>query len=236
MCGICGCQHSDQEHHHHHHEENHQLVLIEQNVLAQNEQFAASNRDYFKKHGILALNLVSSPGSGKTTLLEKTITDLKNQYSISVIEGDQQTDLDAQRIAQTRVPVHQITTGKTCHLDGHAIAHALEALTVSPQSILFIENVGNLVCPALFDLGETKRIVILSVTEGDDKPLKYPYMFQSADLMLLNKIDLLPYVEFDPDKCFHFAKQINPTIEFISLSATKGENLTEWYHWIESNK
>lgn len=239
MCAICGCSdnaslHTDEGHHHPHGEN--VLIQIEQDVLAKNNHFAKANRTHFMKHNVLALNLVSSPGSGKTTLLEKTILNLRGDFPVSVIEGDQQTELDAQRIAKTNVPVLQITTGKVCHLDAHMVGHALEKLSLDDDSILFIENVGNLVCPALFDLGETHRIVILSVTEGDDKPLKYPYMFHGSNLMILNKIDLLPYVEFDIDKCFSYAKQANPKIEFLSVSATKGDGLNQWRQWLENKK
>lgn len=239
MCGICGCSdntisHVHEQHHQHHDHEEINLIQIEQDVLAKNNSFAAANRSYFAKRKTLALNLVSSPGSGKTTLLEKTITNLQEQFPISVIEGDQQTQLDAQRIAKTNVPVWQINTGKVCHLDAHMVGHAIEKLPLEDYAIVFIENVGNLVCPALFDLGESHRIVVLSVTEGEDKPLKYPYMFHGSNLMILNKIDLLPYVDFDIDKCFEYAKQINPNIEILPVSATKNEGLTQWYEWLKN--
>lgn len=239
MCGVCGCSDNSISHtheHHHHHPEEKALIKIEQDVLAKNNNFATTNRSYFTKREILVLNLVSSPGSGKTTLLEKTIINLQENFPISVIEGDQQTELDAERIAKTNAPVLQINTGKVCHLDAHMIGHAIEKLPLVDNSILFIENVGNLVCPALFDLGEAHRIVILSVTEGDDKPLKYPYMFHGSDLMILNKIDLLPYVDFDVSKCVENAKKINPKIEFLSVSATNGEGLTQWYQWLAQKK
>lgn len=240
MCGICGC--ADNTHlvkevsvpHSHHHDR--KLIQVEQDVLAQNDNYAAENRAYFANKKTLALNLVSSPGSGKTTLLEKIIPLLRPQFQVAVIEGDQQTELDKERIDKTNAPVLQINTGKMCHLDAHMIGHAIEKLPLNEQSILFIENVGNLVCPAMFDLGENYRIVILSVTEGDDKPLKYPYMFHGADLMILNKIDLLPYVDFDVEKCFQYAKQINPTIELLSLSATKMDGLDQWQHWLKNKK
>lgn len=240
MCGICGCDNNSSmhvhSHEHFHSQEENNLIQIEQDVLAKNNSLAIANRTYFNERKILAVNLVSSPGSGKTTLLEKTIVHLQEQFPISVIEGDQQTELDAQRIAKTNAPVLQITTGKVCHLDAHMVGHALEELSAVENSILFIENVGNLVCPALFDLGEMHRIVILSVTEGDDKPLKYPYMFHGSHLMVLNKIDLLPYVDFDVDKCFGYAKQINPKIECLSVSATKEEGLSHWFDWLRSAK
>jgi len=223
MCGTCGCNQPEKK-----------LIEIEQDVMADNNSHAEKNRQYFIKNNILAINLLSSPGAGKTTLLEQTLGDLKSQCEMAVIEGDQQTDRDAQRIAATGAPVVQINTGKGCHLDAHRIGHALEDFALPQKSILFIENVGNLVCPALFDLGESFKVVILSVTEGEDKPVKYQDMFAAADLMVINKTDLLPYVEFSMEQCLHYAKQINPKMQILQLSATTGDGLTDWYAWLTS--
>lgn len=208
------------------------MVQIEQDILGKNNQYAAANRSWFQAHGILALNLVSSPGSGKTSLLTRSIQDLKDQYPLAVIEGDQQTSHDADRIRATGVPALQINTGKGCHLDAHMVGHAIESLALSPRSLLFIENVGNLVCPAAFDLGEAHKVAILSVTEGEDKPLKYPDMFHAADLLLLNKIDLLPYLDFDVAQCIAYAQRVNPDIEVLQVSARSGEGLEAWYAWL----
>jgi len=212
------------------------MVQIEQDILSKNNQYAAANRRHFREHGILALNLVSSPGSGKTTLLTRTIEDLKGDYAIAVIEGDQQTANDAERIRATGVKALQINTGKGCHLDGHMVGHALESLQPADGSLLFIENVGNLVCPAAFDLGEAHKVAILSVTEGEDKPLKYPDMFHAADLMLLNKTDLLPYLNFDVARCIEYAQRVNPRIRVLQLSATSGEGMGAWYQWIAATR
>lgn len=209
------------------------MVRIERNILAKNDQFAAANRTWLQARGILALNLVSSPGSGKTTLLTRSIQDLKGLYPLAVIEGDQQTSHDADRIRATGVPALQINTGKGCHLDAHMVGHAIEGLNPSARSLLFIENVGNLVCPAAFDLGEAHKVAILSVTEGDDKPLKYPDMFHAADMMILNKIDLLPYLDFDVDRCIDYARRVNPAIQVLRVSARSGEGLEGWYAWIQ---
>lgn len=222
MCEICGC------------EEN--KIKIEQDILAQNNNYAAGNREFFLEKNIFAVNLVSSPGSGKTTLLVKTISQLKERFNLAVIEGDQQTNYDKEAIAAEGVPVIQINTGKGCHLDAHMVSHAIRELPLQNSSILFIENVGNLVCPALFDLGEKYRVVILSVTEGDNKPLKYPYMFESADLMLINKIDLLPYVDFNVNKCIEHARRVNPKIKAIPLSATQSNGMEDWYSWLEHSR
>jgi hydrogenase nickel incorporation protein HypB len=212
------------------------IVQIEQDILGENDRFADGNRAFFAGRGILALNLVSSPGSGKTTLLVRTIDDLGGRMPLAVIEGDQQTSFDADRIRATGVPALQINTGKGCHLDAHMVGHGVERLDPVPGAVLFIENVGNLVCPAAFDLGEAHKVVMLSVTEGDDKPLKYPDMFHAADLMLLTKIDLLPHVPFEVDRCVEFARRINPAIEVIHLSATSGEGLDAWYRWIDRRR
>ncbi|WP_420133575.1 hydrogenase nickel incorporation protein HypB, partial [Rhodopseudomonas sp.] len=192
------------------------VVQIERDILATNDSHAADNRARFAAAGSFVLNLVSSPGSGKTTLLVKTINDLKNNYPIAVIEGDQQTANDAQRIRATGAPAIQINTGKGCHLDAHMVGHAAEHLAPAAGSVLFIENVGNLVCPAAFDLGETRRVTLLSVTEGEDKPLKYPHMFAASDLLLLNKIDLLPHLDFDLAATIEYARRVNPKIEVLT--------------------
>ena len=208
------------------------MVQIEQNILGKNNAYAAENRQYFSEHGLFAINLVSSPGSGKTTLLVKTIEALAGSLSVAVVEGDQQTSNDADRIRATGAPAIQVNTGKGCHLDAHMVGHALERLNLPDDSLLMIENVGNLVCPAGFDLGEAHKVVILSVTEGEDKPLKYPDMFHAADLMILNKIDLLPYLSFDVEKCIEYAHRINPKLEVLKVSATSGEGMQRWLAWL----
>ena len=210
------------------------MVRIERDILARNDGHAAQNRQRFDEQGILALNLVSSPGSGKTSLLCRSIEALKDKLSITVIEGDQQTSRDAERIRATGVAAVQINTGKGCHLDAHMVGHALDELSPADDSLLLIENVGNLVCPAAFDLGEADKVVILSVTEGEDKPLKYSAMFHAASLMLLNKVDLLPYVSFDCDLAIGYARRVNPTLQVIQLSATTGEGFEQWLAWLEA--
>jgi len=210
------------------------MVQIEQDILSKNDAYADENRTAFEGRGILALNFVSSPGSGKTTLLARSITDLQGDVPVTVIEGDQQTANDAERIRATGAKAVQVNTGKGCHLDAHMVGHALETLQPENDSLLFIENVGNLVCPAGFDLGEKLKVVILSVTEGEDKPLKYPDMFHAAGLMLLNKVDLLPYLNFDVDLCIENARRVNPNIQVLQVSATSGEGLDAWYAWLKS--
>jgi len=247
MCGICGCSqpgkinklqplnrpiHQHGRDHGHHHHDAERLIKVEQDLLSKNNAYAEQNRIYFQQHNIFTLNLVSSPGAGKTTLLVETIKALKDRVPIAVIEGDQQTEHDADRIRATGVPALQINTGRACHLDAHGIGHAITELGVRANSLLAIENVGNLVCPSSFDLGEAHKIVVLSVTEGDDKPLKYPDMFHAADLMIINKTDLLPYVDFDVDRCVNYARQVNPGIQIIQLSATKGVNFSAWTDWL----
>lgn len=212
------------------------MVQIEQDILGKNDRYAGLNRARFEAQSIFALNLVSSPGSGKTTLLTETIQQIKGDRHVAVIEGDQQTANDAERIRETGVPAIQVNTGKGCHLDAHMVGHALDNLTAFQGGILFIENVGNLVCPAAFDLGEAHKVAILSVTEGEDKPLKYPDMFYAADLMVLNKTDLLPYLDFDVDRCIAYAKQVNPSIEVIQLSAKSGEGMAVWVEWLEHKR
>ena len=246
---------ANHEHHHHHHGTDHvhdygagpahahapglsqsRMVEIEANILDKNNQYAQANRRWLREHRVLALNLVSSPGSGKTSLLTRTIADLRSSQDldVAVIEGDQQTANDAERIRATGARALQINTGKGCHLDGHMVGHAIETLSPANDSLLFVENVGNLVCPAAFDLGENHKVVILSVTEGADKPLKYPDMFAAADLMLVNKIDLLPYVEFDVEACIENARKVNPGIRVLTVSATTGEGMESWYAWIRA--
>ena len=210
------------------------MVQIEQDILAKNNGYAAENRRYFDERGIFALNLVSGPGAGKTALLVKIIELLKGKVAISVVEGDQQTSNDAERIRATGVPALQINTGKGCHLDGHMVGHALERLQPPDESLFLIENVGNLVCPAAFDLGEHHKVTILSVTEGEDKPLKYPDMFRAADVMLLNKVDLLPYLEFDAYLAEANARRVNPDLTIFRVSATSGDGLSAWLSWIEA--
>jgi hydrogenase nickel incorporation protein HypB len=219
---------------HTHGSEQTRRVKIERDILAMNNAYAQENRSYFAGHGIFTLNLVSSPGSGKTTLLVKTIETLNGSLPLAVIEGDQQTDNDAARIRATGAPALQINTGKGCHLDAHMVGHAVQQLAPKDDSLLLIENVGNLVCPASFDLGEAHKVVILSVTEGEDKPLKYPDMFRAADLMLLNKCDLLPHLTFDADLAIEYAHRINPRLQVIRISATSGAGMAEWLEWIKA--
>ncbi|HEY4016866.1 MAG TPA: hydrogenase nickel incorporation protein HypB [Polyangiaceae bacterium] len=205
-------------------------------ILAKNDASAARNRGWFDGRGILALNLVSSPGSGKTTLLERTLRDLKDEFAISVVEGDQATTLDAERLRATGCNAVQINTGAGCHLDAEMVARGLRELKPPASSLVMIENVGNLVCPALFDLGERAKVAILSVTEGEDKPLKYPHMFRASRLMLLNKIDLLAYVDFDIDRCIGHALRVNPELRVLQVSATTGAGLQGWYDWLRAEK
>lgn len=232
MCIDCGCAAPD--HHHHHHDDPQQgkTVRIEEDLLAKNDRLAAGNRKLFKDHGLFVLNLVSSPGSGKTTILERTLTDLKGELGFAVLEGDQQTSNDADRIAATGVPAHQINTGAGCHLDAHMVGHGVEHFDLHQTDILMIENVGNLVCPASFDLGEDYKVSVLSVTEGEDKPLKYPQMFRASDVMLINKTDLLPHLRFDVEKCKEFARRIHPEIKIFEISCYSGDGLDQWYGWL----
>ncbi len=210
------------------------IVRIERDILGKNAAFARANRARLADHGIFALNFVSSPGSGKTSLLVRTIEALAPGHPIAVIEGDQQTSNDAQRIRATGVPAVQVNTGKGCHLDAHMVGHAIDELAPAPRSLLFIENVGNLVCPAAFDLGEAHKVVVLSVTEGEDKPLKYPDMFAAADLMLLNKTDLLAHLDFDVAACMANALRVNPELQILAVSARTGDGLPAWLAWIEA--
>ncbi|MGC8731463.1 MAG: hydrogenase nickel incorporation protein HypB, partial [Halothiobacillaceae bacterium] len=212
------------------------MVQIEQNILSKNDGYAHDNRQFFRQRGILALNLVSSPGSGKTTLLTSTLTALRGEFDLAVIEGDQETSLDAERIRATGVRSVQVNTGKGCHLDAHMVGHAITELDPQQGGVLFIENVGNLVCPAAFDLGEAHKVAILSVTEGEDKPLKYPDMFHAADVMLINKIDLLPHLDFDVQRCFDAALRVNPDLQILLVSARSGEGLDAWYEWLRLSR
>ncbi len=264
MCITCGCgphnhhhdhDHAhDHEHTHHHHTHAAPLgathehdvsqtraIKIEEDILAENNRYAAANRAVFKKHKILALNLMSSPGSGKTTLLAATVK--AKAFPAAVIEGDQTTDIDAERLRAAGAAAVQINTGRGCHLDGHMVGHALQELgldsgsppeTLAKGGVVFIENVGNLVCPAAFDLGEAAKVVLLSVTEGDDKPLKYPDMFRAANLMIVTKADLMPHVPFDLATCVGNAKKANPSIEVLTLSATTGDGMNAWMAWIKA--
>jgi hydrogenase nickel incorporation protein HypB len=207
-------------------------LSLEQDILAKNNLIAAQNRGWFKGRDILALNLMSSPGSGKTTLLTRTINDLKNQLTVNVIEGDQETANDAKKIQATGCKVVQVNTGTGCHLDAAMVERGLQQLQPPLNSVVMIENVGNLVCPALFDLGEHLKVVILSVTEGEDKPIKYPHIFRASEVMVLTKIDLLPYVQFDVERCIEYAHQVNPHMRIFQVSALTGAGLEDWYRWL----
>ncbi|WP_099042616.1 hydrogenase nickel incorporation protein HypB [Mycobacterium neglectum] len=230
-----GHPHGHTHPHDHDHEHPHtETISLEQKVLAKNDVLAEQNRQWLAERGILAFNMTSSPGAGKTTLLERTIRHLGSQRQISVIEGDQETLLDAERITAAGARAVQVNTGAGCHLDAEMIDRALHTLAPDSGSLLFIENVGNLVCPALFDLGEHSKVVVISVTEGTDKPLKYPHMFAAAGLVLINKTDLMPYVDFDLDRCAQHARSVNPSVEILPVSATKGDGLDAWFQWIDA--
>jgi hydrogenase nickel incorporation protein HypB len=262
MCATCGCGddgatitlpgqghphdhthphehdhgHGHDHDHHHDNPDGHvhtETISLEQKVLAKNDLLAEQNRKWLAEHNILALNMTSSPGAGKTTLLERTIRDLAGDRPVVVIEGDQETLLDAERIKAAGARAVQVNTGAGCHLDADMVRRALEALDPEPGSILFIENVGNLVCPALFDLGEHSKVVVISVTEGEDKPLKYPHMFAAAGLVIVNKIDLLPYVDFDLENCCTYVRSVNPRADILPTSATTGDGSARWYEWID---
>ena len=265
MCGTCGCgsetngptilkpgeqphQHShehthdgvhfhshENDTHNHEHSHTHKVLEIEQDILQNNQVLAARNRGYFEAKNILALNLVSSPGSGKTAILERTLVDLKDEIPFYVIEGDQQTLNDANRIDALNTPVIQINTGKGCHLESDMVYEAVKKLSIKDNAVLMIENVGNLVCPSMFDLGESKRVVIISVTEGEDKPIKYPDMFFTSDVCIINKIDLLPYINISIKKLKDYALQVNPKLQFFEVSATKGDGMEQWYNWLKKN-
>jgi hydrogenase nickel incorporation protein HypB len=259
MCATCGCgvdtmrmttlvdhdhAHDHPHGHDHRHDGDHRhdddatsrTIQIEQDVLAKNDVWAGRNRSWLAERDAVAINLMSSPGSGKTTLVERTIRNLAAETAVFVVEGDQETLLDAERIRATGRPVVQINTGAGCHLDAAMLERGLHELDPPPGALILVENVGNLVCPALFDLGESRRVVVMSVTEGDDKPLKYPHMFAAADLVVVNKIDLLPYVDFDVDRCAAQVRAVNPGVEFLRLSATRGAGLHEWYRWLEDTR
>jgi hydrogenase nickel incorporation protein HypB len=251
MCVTCGCEAGSPDHDHDHDHDHDgatvsgargfgvlrpaatRTISLEQDLLAKNDRYAAVNRARFVESGVLALNLVSSPGSGKTTLLVETLRALAGRCPVAVVEGDQQTRLDADRIAATGAPVVQLNTGKGCHLDAHQVGHALASLTMPVGGVLFIENVGNLVCPASFDLGEAHKVVVLSVTEGDDKPLKYPDMFRAADLCLVTKCDLLPYVPFDVTRAVENARVVHPGLECLALSSTSHVGFEAWLAWLD---
>jgi hydrogenase nickel incorporation protein HypB len=260
MCTTCGCsgaseatvidpghshdhEHHDHGHHHHDHDHDHHhqhdhgaVVTLEQQILAKNNLAAERNRGWFAGRGILALNLMSSPGAGKTTLLERTIRDLGSALAIGVIEGDQATETDAARIRAAGCSAVQINTGTGCHLDADMLRRGLAALKPPRESVVMIENVGNLVCPALFDLGERAKVVMLSVTEGDDKPLKYPHMFRAAEVVIITKSDLLPYVDFSIDRCLGNVRAVNRSIRSFVLSATTGEGVGAWYDWLRAER
>lgn len=242
-----GIEHSHEEMHDHGHVHSHShthehhhtpktLIELEKDILLKNQTLAERNRGFFAAKKMLALNIVSSPGSGKTSILEKTLTNINKEIPCYVIEGDQQTLNDAMRIKETDTPVIQVNTGQGCHLESDMIQNALVKLDPKEGSFLFIENVGNLVCPAMFDLGENTRVVIMSVTEGDDKPIKYPDAFHSSQICLINKIDLLPYVNFNVEKAKEYALRVNPNMEFFEVSATTGEGMSEWYNWLKKQK
>ncbi len=253
---VAGDEHErGHDHHHHDHDHDHdhehdhehlsesehaalhaaqrtETVPIGEAILAKNDHLAQHNRDWLTDREIAAVNLMSSPGSGKTTLLERTISNLGRQQSICVIEGDQETTFDAERIRRAGARAVQVNTGAGCHLDAPMVQQAIEALEPERGSLLFIENVGNLVCPALFDVGEEAKVVIISVTEGSDKPLKYPHMFSTADLIVVNKSDLLPYVDFDVEAFSAAARSLNRGVEILTLSAKTGDGLEAWYGWL----
>jgi hydrogenase nickel incorporation protein HypB len=227
--------HSHDHHHdhsHHHHDKT--ILEVEQDILQANQLLAERNRGYFLGKNIFAINLVSSPGSGKTSLLERTLSDIGSEILFSVIEGDQQTMNDAERIEALKIPVVQINTGKACHLDSEMVSNAVLKLEPKANSIVMIGNVGNLVCPSMFDLGENARVVIVSTTEGDDKPIKYPDMFAGSDICIINKTDLLPYLNFDVEKAKEYALQVNPNLKFFEVSATTGKGMDQWYDWLKS--
>lgn len=236
-------EHGHDHHHDHTHSHSHgehhnhpkTVIELERDILQHNQVLAARNRGYFEAKNILAINLVSSPGSGKTSILERTLADLKSEITFNVIEGDQQTFNDADRIDALNIPVVQVNTGKGCHLESDMIYDAVKKLEPADKSVLMIENVGNLVCPSLFDLGEGKRVVIISITEGEDKPIKYPDMFMSSDVCIINKMDLLPHLNFDLEKLKQYAMQVNHHLTFFEVSATTGEGMDHWYEWLKTN-
>ena len=238
----------DHDHHHDHgqdggklsgsvqrHDPGTENLIIGEAILAKNDRLAQHNRDWFAQRGITALNLMSSPGSGKTSLLERTIAELGNAYPVCVIEGDQETTFDSERIRRAGARAVQVNTGAGCHLDAPMVQKAAAALDPDPGCWLFIENVGNLVCPALFDIGEHAKVVIISVTEGQDKPLKYPHMFSVADLVIVNKTDLLPYVDFDLETFNSHTRSLNQAAEIMPMSVKSGDGLADWYAWLQKS-
>ncbi len=264
MCTVCGCSGAtvgDKDHHHGHDDHDHhhhdsgvldygagpahahapglsqtRMVEIERGILSKNDSYAADNRALFERRGIFAVNLLSSPGAGKTTLLVATLTALAGRWPVGVIEGDQQTSNDAERIRATGAPAVQINTGKGCHLDAHMVGHAMESLPTLDDGVLFIENVGNLVCPAAFDLGEAKRVVLLSLTEGEDKPLKYPDIFAGADLVLITKADLVPHLDVDLGAIDRALARVNPRAETLLVSSRDGAGMAGWLGWLEARR
>jgi hydrogenase nickel incorporation protein HypB len=237
MCATCGCEGERHDHDHGHgHSHGHatRTLRLEKEVLDRNRAFAEQNRAWLAQRRVTAINLMSAPGSGKTSLLEAVIRSMGPRVPVAVLEGDQETERDASRIRQAGGRAVQINTGKGCHLDAHDVGHALQELDPQPGSVVVIENVGNLVCPALFDLGEKRRLALLSVTEGDDKPLKYPHMFRASEVLVLTKIDLLPHVSFDPGHCIAWAKHVNPSLQVLQLSSRTGEGLAGFCDWLAS--
>ncbi len=239
MCKDCGCGITDEHDHSHHHthqnpalNETHTVEVLE-NILSANDEQARHNREHLEACGVVGINLMSSPGAGKTTLLEKTIEMLGSELRIGVIEGDLETERDAERIRARGVPAHQITTGQACHLDAFMVHDGLHHLPLDELDVVFVENVGNLVCPAAYDVGTHLNVVLLSVPEGDDKPAKYPVIFRAANLVLLTKTDLLPYLPFERSRFDRFLSDINPGADFIALSAVNGEGLDEWLQWLK---
>ncbi|HSV38702.1 MAG TPA: hydrogenase nickel incorporation protein HypB [Nocardioidaceae bacterium] len=236
MCLTCGCGDGEVrvEGHPHDHEAPHDLLVVEQRLLAKNDHLAEHVRASLAVRNVTSFNLMSSPGSGKTSLLERTIAELGDDRTVCVIEGDQETSFDADRIRAAGARAVQINTGAGCHLDASMVHDALHQLDPPSGSLLFVENVGNLVCPALFDVGERAKVVVISVTEGDDKPLKYPHMFRAADLVVVNKTDLLPYVDFDVDRLTEQARRLKPEVRVLPVSVRTGENLDAWFAWLDS--
>ncbi len=229
MCETCGCQEAVALHQQ---EDSKRKIELEEKVLSKNDRLAERNRGVFEAMKVVVVNLVSSPGAGKTTLLERTIRELKSEMTIGVIVGDQQTDRDAKRLEATGVKAHQINTIDACHLDAQMIRHSLDQFSLSEFNLLFIENVGNLICPGAFDLGEDFRVVVLATTEGEDKPLKYPGIFLDSQLVLLNKMDLVGVLKVDPDQCLSFVKRVNPLSPALCVSARTGEGMDKWYDWL----
>ncbi len=252
MCGICGCSdpegngvrvghththdHSHDHSHDHAHDHQHQRTTLETDLLQKNDLLAERNRGWLAGRGLTAINLVSAPGSGKTTLLEVTLRSLMADQPCCVIEGDQESEQDARRIAATGCPAVQINTGAGCHLEADMVARGLAQLDPDSGTLVFIENVGNLVCPALFDLGEQARVVLISVTEGEDKPLKYPHMIRTADLLILTKTDLLPHLDFDIERCEAWARQVRPDLPILRVSARNGEGMEAWMAWLKAHR